>query len=304
MRREKTRHPKCHSSALSQQDQNSSEIADIREFRMKKCSTRRMLHQTRAQSPDGTPAQPVERVKEGWGDVRASTGKRGTATQDLRISLAKRHPSHAGKCPFRRTSRTETRKREAPQFRVPRIKNIKKRQCVALATRGAVVLEDRPPIVVFILVRLGFLARLRAQWRNARAVVLRWSWVVMTEEEVALEVVEGGPPERSMACSGSGSVKRKRGGRKSGAGGAQMRRSGFKAHAPRRHSQRWVESTVGVRRRAGGEARKDDEGQDCEGRHQPGGGGGRTVPARMKRQDHRWIRKRREVARAKEAMEE
>ncbi|KAJ7459382.1 hypothetical protein FB451DRAFT_1182410 [Mycena latifolia] len=38
---------------------------------------------------------------------------------------------------------------------------------------------------------LGLQARLRAQRRDARAVVLRWSRVVVTEEEVALVVVEG-----------------------------------------------------------------------------------------------------------------
>ncbi|KAF8187919.1 hypothetical protein K438DRAFT_1764627 [Mycena galopus ATCC 62051] len=43
----------------------------------------------------GTPAQQVEGVKEGWGDVRASTGKRGTATHDSH---------HIGKCPLRGTS--------------------------------------------------------------------------------------------------------------------------------------------------------------------------------------------------------
>jgi hypothetical protein len=46
----------------------------------------------------------------------------------------------------------------------------------------------------------------------------------------------------------------------------------------------------------------DDEGQDYEGKREAGGG--RTVLARMKRQDHRWIRKRSEVARAKDGMEE
>ncbi|KAF8147229.1 hypothetical protein K438DRAFT_1944227 [Mycena galopus ATCC 62051] len=79
---------KCHFSALSQEDQNPSEIADIRELRMKLCNTRSMLHQTRrarAQTPNGTPAQRVEHIKEGWGDVRASKSKRGNATHDLRV---------------------------------------------------------------------------------------------------------------------------------------------------------------------------------------------------------------------------
>ncbi|KAJ7477648.1 hypothetical protein FB451DRAFT_1173193 [Mycena latifolia] len=50
--------------------------------------------------------------------------------------------------------------------------------------------------------------------------------------------------------------------------------------------------------------RMDDEGQDYEGKREPGGGKGRTLLARMKRQDHRWPRKRSEVARAKDAMDE
>jgi hypothetical protein len=43
-----------------------------------------------------------------------------------------------------------------------------------------------------------------------------------------------------------------------------------------------------------GEGRKDDDGQYYEGRCEPGGGEGRTVLARMKRQDYLWIRKRSE----------
>ncbi|KAJ6557489.1 hypothetical protein B0H19DRAFT_1070149 [Mycena capillaripes] len=75
-----------------------SEIADICELHMEKCSVLSM-HETRrarAKSPDGTCAQRVERVKEGWGDVRSSTGKGGTATHDLRV-----RPSYLGKCPLR-----------------------------------------------------------------------------------------------------------------------------------------------------------------------------------------------------------
>jgi hypothetical protein len=66
----------------------------------------------------------------------------------------------------------------------------------------------------------------------------------------------------------------------------------------RKHGGR-AQRNRGKRRR-----RTDDEGQDYEGKREAGGRGGRTVLARMKRQDHRWIRKRREVARAKDAMEE
>ncbi|KAJ6466233.1 hypothetical protein C8R45DRAFT_1020988 [Mycena sanguinolenta] len=102
--------------ALSQQDQNPSEIADICELRMSKCRMRSMLHEAgraRAQSLDGTPAQRVVHVKHGWCDVRASTGKRGTATHDLH---------HAGKCPLCRTFRTATCKREPPKYTSPQLK--------------------------------------------------------------------------------------------------------------------------------------------------------------------------------------
>jgi hypothetical protein len=120
MSREKARQPKCLSSALSQQDQNSNENADICKVHKKKCRTRSMLHKirrARAESPDGTPVQRVEHAKKGWGDVRASTGKRGTATHDLH---------HTWKCPLRRTSRTETCKREAPKFRIATIEKARK----------------------------------------------------------------------------------------------------------------------------------------------------------------------------------
>jgi hypothetical protein len=57
MSREKARQPKCHSSALSQQDQNSSEIADIREIHIK-CSTRSMLHKIKEQGQNPQTGRP------------------------------------------------------------------------------------------------------------------------------------------------------------------------------------------------------------------------------------------------------
>ncbi|KAJ7911263.1 hypothetical protein B0H13DRAFT_1875920 [Mycena leptocephala] len=75
--------------------------------------------QTRAQSPDGTPAQRVERVKEGWGNVRASTGKHGPATHDLRVRPAIQHrremPAPQNLCasnikPVQRTIKFDKRK--------------------------------------------------------------------------------------------------------------------------------------------------------------------------------------------------
>jgi hypothetical protein len=142
--------------------------------------------------------------------------------------------------------------------------------------------------------------------------------VVVTEEEVGLVVVEGwssrkehGPrrigvcEERVLALyTGKQRPKRRGkknrgkeqggvgvGGWKSGACGAQMRGSGVKAQTPRRSSQRWRESTGACAEEQRGEGRKDDDGQYYEGRCEPGGGEGRTVLARMKRQDYLWIRK-------------
>jgi hypothetical protein len=50
-------------------------------------------------------------------------------------------------------------------------------------------------------------ARLGAQRRDSRAVVLRWSRVVVTEEEVAMEVLEG-RSSKGAGRGGLGSVKR------------------------------------------------------------------------------------------------
>ncbi|KAJ7034371.1 hypothetical protein C8F04DRAFT_1348972 [Mycena alexandri] len=66
-----------------------------------------------------------------------------------------------------------------------------------------------------------------------------------------------------------------------------------KAQAPRRRSQRWRERTVGGAQKKREEM--DDEGQDHEGKCKAGGRAaraGRTVLARMKRQNHQWIRKK------------
>ncbi|KAJ7862435.1 hypothetical protein B0H13DRAFT_2566476 [Mycena leptocephala] len=107
MPREKPRQPKCHSSALSPQDQNSSGSANICKLHIRKCSTQSMLQQTRrtrTQSRDGTPAQRVKRFKESWADVRKSIRKRRSAKT---ISFPRRKcrpleslaPKHARKNP-------------------------------------------------------------------------------------------------------------------------------------------------------------------------------------------------------------
>jgi hypothetical protein len=128
---------------------------------MKKYGTGSMLHETRCRA---------ERVTEGRGDVRGSAGKRGSATHDLRV-----RPSHAGKCPLGRTSRTETCKREPQDSASPQsFKQGKNRQAkdrhsptkqLPTSTAvcgpgrreqrsrreragGAVVVEDRPRVVV------------------------------------------------------------------------------------------------------------------------------------------------------------
>ncbi|KAJ7893664.1 hypothetical protein B0H14DRAFT_2559649 [Mycena olivaceomarginata] len=152
---------------------NSSEICELHKTR-----------RARAGSADGTPAQRVERVKEGWGDVRASTGKRGTPTHNLRVRPAKRHPSHAGKCPLRRTSPSETCKseptpkipestiektnkektgkdRHSPTKQLPTSTAVcdpgrREQRSRRERTGGAVVLQDRPCVVVLVVLRLGF----------------------------------------------------------------------------------------------------------------------------------------------------
>ncbi|KAJ6534945.1 hypothetical protein B0H19DRAFT_1241209 [Mycena capillaripes] len=50
--------------------------------------------------------------------------------------------------------------------------------------------------------------------------------------------------------------------------------------------------------------RTDEEDQDYERRREADGGGERMVLVRMKRQEHRWMRKKSEVPRAQEATEE
>ncbi|KAJ7351551.1 hypothetical protein DFH08DRAFT_806271 [Mycena albidolilacea] len=101
MSREKARQPKYHSPArLSVGSESQRDRRHLR-IHMKKCRTRSMLHKTRrarAESPDGTPVQRVERVQKGWGAVRTFTGKRRTATHDLH---------HTCKRPLRIASGTE-----------------------------------------------------------------------------------------------------------------------------------------------------------------------------------------------------
>jgi hypothetical protein len=175
MSREKARQPKCH-SALSQQDQNSSEIADICELHTKKCRTQSMLHKTRrarAESPDRTPVQRVERVEKGWGDVRSSTGKRGTATHDLHHMEmpAPQNLSHRNmqertpKIPHRHNRKNEERK-DSPIKDSP-IKQLltstavcgpggrEQRSRRERTDIGTVVLEGKPRVVVLIVLRLG-----------------------------------------------------------------------------------------------------------------------------------------------------
>ncbi|KAJ7289602.1 hypothetical protein C8J57DRAFT_1459537 [Mycena rebaudengoi] len=197
---------------------NSSEIADICELHMKKGTTQSMLHETRrarAQSPDGTFVGRVERVKEGWGDIRASTSRRGTAMHDLRVRPAKQHPSHAGnprfagplapkdvtenpQNPASPQSKKQGEKRQAKDRHSPT------KTTARFRTDGAVVLEGRPRVVVLVLLRLGFGVHLRAQRRDSRALVLRWPRMVVIEKEVALEVVEGRSSRKKRPAAGCG----------------------------------------------------------------------------------------------------
>ncbi|KAJ7770046.1 hypothetical protein B0H16DRAFT_1452410 [Mycena metata] len=133
------------------------------------------------------------RVKDRWVDIRASTDKRGTAMHDLRVRPAKRHPSHVGKCSLRGASRAETCKRER---QIPRPHNRKKREKktgkkspltheTAAAVGGpgrreqrsrqertgggAVVFEDRPRVVVLVVLRLGFWHAFRPRRRGKQS---------------------------------------------------------------------------------------------------------------------------------------
>ncbi|KAF8157671.1 hypothetical protein K438DRAFT_1777163 [Mycena galopus ATCC 62051] len=234
--RMRARQRKCHSSALSQQDQKSDE-----------CSVRSILHQTRrarAQIPNGMPAPRVEHVKEGWGDVRASKGKRGNATHALRV-----HSSYMYG-PGRREERS-------------------RRERIG----GAVVFEYKPRVVVLVVLRLGFgraflrsgamLVGLCSAWCALR------SWVVMMEEDMALEAAQGPRPKRQGKEQGGVGM----GGRKSGAWGAQMRRSRVKVQGVSNGGKaRWVCAEEQGETRG----RMDDEGQDYEGKLEVAGGGGRA----------------------------
>ncbi|KAJ7836413.1 hypothetical protein B0H13DRAFT_1913080 [Mycena leptocephala] len=239
-------------------------------------------------------ARAAGRAKEGRSDVCASTGKRGTTTHDLRVC-----PSRAGKWPLRRTSRTETHERTPT---IPHPHNRKKqgkKRLTYTTTAHFHPLRSAAP---------GPQARLRAQRRDAHAVVLRWSRVVVTEEEVALAVVEGRFTRKERPTAGWGSQRESKekknrgkelggvgmGGRKSGACGAQMRRSRVKAQAPRTRSKQWRESTVGVRRGTGGRG-EDGWTTRVKITKEARSGWWRGKVAR---------RKRSKVARTKDAMEE
>ncbi|KAF8200570.1 hypothetical protein K438DRAFT_1758779 [Mycena galopus ATCC 62051] len=174
----------------------------------------------RAQTPDGTPAQRVEHVKEGWGDVRASKAKRGTATHDLRV-----RPSYMYGL-GRREQRTW---RERPD--------------------GAGVPEDKPRVVVIVVLRLGFgrafvrsvamLVELCSAWCALRL------WVVMMEEEVAQ-----GPVNRGLSNGGKA---------------------------------QWACAEEQGEKRG-----RTDEGQDYEGKLDAGGGGGRWRRAKSYARRVRW----------------
>ncbi|KAJ7878683.1 hypothetical protein B0H13DRAFT_2279018 [Mycena leptocephala] len=137
------------------------------------CSTRSVLHQNRrasAQSPDGTSAQRIDCVKEGWhGQARDRNAR-------------PPRPPHAGKCPLRRNSRTETRKREPPKFRIhTNNKERKDRQRSSLTPETT---------AHFHRSMWPWPVRPRAQRRHARAVVLRLMRVAVADGD-ARALVEG-----------------------------------------------------------------------------------------------------------------
>jgi hypothetical protein len=136
------------------------------------------------------------------------------------------------------------------------------------------------------------------------------SRVVATEDDTALEVMEGWssrkehgsrrvgvwregvsvihagqerPKRRGKENGGKGIAEYGVGGRKSGACGTQMRRSGRKAQGSRRRSRRWRGVRWACAEEEGGEARKDEPGLRRERRT----GWWRGMLTQIKRQDHR-----------------
>ncbi|KAJ6533608.1 hypothetical protein B0H19DRAFT_1081026 [Mycena capillaripes] len=295
------RQPKCHSSALSQQDQNSSGVADICELHMKKGTRQSMLHETqraRAQGPDRTLVERVDRLKEGWGDVRASTVKRGTATQDLRVGPRKATPLPRREMPARKKEKTG-KARHSPMKYLRTFAAVcgpgrREQRSRREGTGGTVVLEGRPRIVILVL-RPGVRpldARRGREWRKGRC----WREVV----EGRSSRKEYGPPRVEIETEEKKEGEQKERARRSERVDEKERGEGA--------SIKEMQSAMGGKyvcaEEQRGEGREGDEDQYYEGRCEPCSGDGRTVLARMKRQDYLLVGKKTEVAHAKDAMEE
>ncbi|KAJ7455683.1 hypothetical protein B0H11DRAFT_1926070 [Mycena galericulata] len=166
-------------------------------------------------------------------------------------------------------------------------------------------------------------AHLRAQRRDARAVVLLLMRIAVAgggnRRRVALEVVEGRSSRKehgqrqARVCDERllvsyllvkrdqrGEERRTEGKRRRSGGRWTEERCVWRANEKEQGEGTSTEETLSDEEKVRGKrrGRMDDKGQDYEGKHEAGGGGGRMVLARMKRQDHpsRWIRKRSEVS--------
>ncbi|KAJ7254187.1 hypothetical protein C8J57DRAFT_1236912 [Mycena rebaudengoi] len=236
MSREKARQPKWHTSTLSQQDQTSSEIADIRELHMEKCSKCPLRGTSCTKKYKREPPKfrifTIEETKK---------EKRG---KDRHSPTKQLPPSTAVRAPGRREQRSRRERTGGGACQT----------CCIWASGG---------VVTFVL------------WCCARCAAR--SWVVVTEEEAALEVMEGRSSRnehgsrRVRVCEETVETEEEReGGRRREDSGVRGRcteerwvwganKERLKAPALRR-SQRWREVRWACAEEEGGEARKDAPG--------------------------------------------
>jgi hypothetical protein len=126
------------------------------------------------------------------GGARRTTSASASPTQGNAHSAEPPTPKHARENP------------KIPHPRNRKNKERKDRQKIATHPRNHCPLEDRPCVVVLVVLRWSFR---RAFVRSVAILVLRWSRVVVTEEEVAMEVLEG-RSSKGAGRGGLGSVKR------------------------------------------------------------------------------------------------
>ncbi|KAF8147244.1 hypothetical protein K438DRAFT_2090707 [Mycena galopus ATCC 62051] len=266
-----------------------------RDRHMKKCNTRSMLHQTRrarVQTPDRTPAQRAEHVKESWATsahLNASAGTRRTTSVSA--------PPTWGNAALRKAWKREPRK-----FRIPAIEKNKERkdrersslthETTAFFHRSVwpwrawaaeLPRKDWCPRSA----TLGIRARLRAWRRDAREVVWRLVRVAVAGGDDggsggAGPCEETRPKRRGKEQGGVGM-----GGRKSGAWHVNEKEQGEVSNGEK---ARWACAEEQGERRG----RTDDEGQDNDGKLEAGGAGRRWQKERRVKSHARRIRWRNE----------